>query len=289
MKDRLEYIIFISFGFVFTILGLKLSRRISYIIAFLFFYIIPIRKQTTIENLTLAFPEFSKKKIRKIAFGSYRSFAITLAEILYMPNLSVEKAEEFIYSDNNDKVLERYRENRGVILISAHFGNWEAMAITMGLQLKVPFSVVVKSQRNQLVSEWLNNLRSKWGNKVVPLGISIRKVYQTIKEKNIVAMVSDQRGPSDGIRVNLFGRKASVYAGTAALALKTKCPVFFCVAVRQPDYSYRTHFYEISFDNLPENEDEKIIEISQRHTDLLEQQVREHPEQWLWMHKRWKY
>ena len=289
MKDRFEYIIFISLGFLFKILGLKLSRKASYLIALLFYYLIPIRKKTTIENLTIAFPEFSKKKIEEIAFGSYRSFAITLVEILYMPNLTKVQAEKFISSDNNDIVLERFKENRGVILISAHFGNWEAMAISIGLQLNIPLGAVVKSQRNQLVSEWLNNLRSKWGNKIIPLGISIRKVYQTIKENNIVAMVSDQRGPADGIRVNLFGKKASVYAGTAALALKSKCPVFFCVAVRQKDYTYKTHFYEVSFDNLPENEDEKIIEISQRHTDLLEQQVRAHPEQWLWMHKRWKY
>ncbi len=289
MKDRFEYIIFISLGFLFKILGLKLSRKASYLIALLFYYLIPIRKKTTIENLTIAFPEFSKKKIEEIAFGSYRSFAITIVEILYMPNLTKVQAEKFISSDNNDIVLERFKENRGVILISAHFGNWEAMAISIGLQLNIPLGAVVKSQRNQLVSEWLNNLRSKWGNKIIPLGISIRKVYQTIKENNIVAMVSDQRGPADGIRVNLFGKKASVYAGTAALALKSKCPVFFCVAVRQKDYTYKTHFYEVSFDNLPENEDEKIIEISQRHTDLLEQQVRAHPEQWLWMHKRWKY
>jgi len=289
MKDKLEYIVFVSFGFLFKIFGLKISRKFSYFLAFIFFYLIPIRKQTTIENLTKAFPDYPQKQIKHIAFESYRSFAITLIEILFMPNLTSKEMENFVFSDNNDDIIGRYKENRGVILLSAHYGNWEAMALSMGLQLKIPFSVVVKPQRNTLVSDWLNRLRAHWGNKIVPLGISIRQIYQTLKEKNIVAMVSDQRGPEDGIRVNLFGRKASIYAGTAVLALKTKAPVFFGVSIRQPDYSYKTHFEEISFENLPEDENERIVELSQRHTLLLEKAVREHPEQWLWMHKRWKY
>ncbi len=289
MKDKLEYIIFVSFGFLFKILGLKISRKFSYLLAFLFFYLIPIRKQTTLENLTRAFPEYSRGRIKHIAFESYRSFAITLIEILYMPNLKTDEIENFIFSDNNESIIKRYKENRGVILLSAHFGNWEAMALSTGLQLKIPLAVVVKAQRNTLVSDWLNRLRTNWGNKIVPLGISIRQIYQTLKEKNIVAMVSDQRGPEDGIRVNLFGRKASIYAGTAVLALKTRSPIFFGVSVRQPDYSYKTHFEEISFEDLPDDDNEKITELSQRHTSLLEKVVREHPEQWLWMHKRWKY
>ncbi|MHB1687471.1 MAG: lysophospholipid acyltransferase family protein [Ignavibacteriaceae bacterium] len=289
MTDRIEYIIFVAFSLVFKILGLKISRKFSYLLTFIFFYLIPIRKQVAIDNLKKAFPDYSLKEIKKIAFESYRSFAITLIEILYLPNMSAGQIEKFVPCDNNDFIIERHKENRGVILLSAHFGNWEAMAVSMGLQLKIPISAVIKPQRNELVSEWLNKMRSKWGNKIVPLGISIREIYKTLKDKNIVAMVADQRGPEDGIRVNFFGRKTAIYAGPAALALKTKSPLLFAVSVRQPDYSYTTHFEEISMEDLPGDEEEKIIEISQRHASLLEKVVREHPEQWLWMHKRWKY
>ncbi len=289
MTDKIEYIIFIAFSALFNVLGLKTSRKFSYLLAFIFFYLIPIRKQVTIENLKKAFPDYSSKRIRKIAFESYRSFAITLIEILYLPNMTSDQIKKLILCGNNDFIIEKFKENRGVILLSAHFGNWEAMAVSLSLQLKIPFYAVIKAQRNVLVSDWLNKMRSKWGNKIVPLGISIRNVYKALKDKNIIAMVADQRGPEEGIRVIFFGRKAAIYAGPASLALRTKSPLFFAVSVRQPDYSYITHFEEVSIENLPEDEDEKIIEISQRHTLLLEEAIRRNPEQWLWMHKRWKY
>jgi KDO2-lipid IV(A) lauroyltransferase len=128
-----------------------------------------------------------------------------------------------------------------------------------------------------------------WGNKAVPLGISIRQIYKELKEKNVIAMVSDQRGPSDGVRVKLMGRWASVYSGPAVLALKTKAPILYAISVRQPDYSYTCEFFEIKTVDLPDEEDDKITELNQRMTDFLESYIRKYPEQWLWMHKRWKY
>ncbi|MCL5031555.1 MAG: lysophospholipid acyltransferase family protein [Bacteroidetes bacterium] len=289
MKDKIEYILFKTFSYLFKICGLKLSRRFSLVLAFVFFYIIPIRKNTTIENISKAFPEFGKKKIKKIAFGSYKSFSKTIIEILYLPWMSNDEIINSIQIKGLDITREKYEEKNGLIMLSAHFGNWEFMAISIALQMGIPFSVVVKSQRNEYVTNWLNNVREKWGNKIVPLGISIRQIYKELKEKNIVAMVADQRGPSDGIRVNFFGRKASVYSGPAILALKTKAPIVYGISVRQSDDSYKTDLEEIELNNLPDNEDEKIVEINQRLTDYLEKYIRQNPEQWLWMHKRWKY
>jgi KDO2-lipid IV(A) lauroyltransferase len=135
----------------------------------------------------------------------------------------------------------------------------------------------------------MNKGRTKFGNEVVPLGFSIRKTYQTLKEKKIVAMVADQRGPKEGVKVYFFGRKAAVYTGPAALALKTGAPIICGIPIRERDFRYRMLLVEIPVNNLPENEEEKIREISQRYTNYLEEVIREHPEQWLWMHKRWKY
>ena len=152
------------------------------------------------------------------SFRSYKSFAIALIEILFIPWMKREDIINSIKCSNINMVWEKYNENKGMILLTAHFGNWEFMALSLGLQAGLPFSVVVKTQRNTLVSDWLNRMRSKWGNKTVPLGISIRQIYKELKDKNIVAMVADRRGPSDGVRVNFFGRKTAVYSGPAVLA-----------------------------------------------------------------------
>jgi KDO2-lipid IV(A) lauroyltransferase len=289
MKNKTEYIIFILFSGFFRLIGLKLSRKFSFVLAFFFFYIIPIRKKVVLKNLQIAYPEINFLTVKKSAFRIYKSFAITLVELLYLPYMKRQEIIDAVECSNPELIIEKYKEGKGIILLSSHYGNWEFIAISVALQVKIPFSVIVKPLRNPYVYDWMNKARTKFGNEIVPLGISIRKTYQTLKEKKIVAMVADQRGPKEGVRVSFFGRQVSVYTGPAALALKTGSPIIFSVPVRQKNYKYHSVLVEISQNNLPESYEDKIKEISQRHTSYLEKIIRENPEQWLWMHDRWKY
>jgi KDO2-lipid IV(A) lauroyltransferase len=289
MKNRLEYIVFILFSSFFRLLGLNLSRKFSTVIAFFFFYFVPIRKQVVIRNLQNAFPEKKISDIKKLAFKTYKSFALSLVEIMYLPYIEKQNLIDAVECVNPELIVEKYNEGKGIILLSSHFGNWEFIAISVAMQIGIPFSVIVKPLRNSYVFEWMNKARTKFGNEIVPLGISIRKTYQTLKEKKIVAMVADQRGPREGARVNFFGRQVPVYTGPAALALKTGSPIICGIPVRQQNYKYHTILIEIPLNDLPENDEEKIVEISQRYTSYIEKIIRENPEQWLWMHNMWKY
>lgn len=241
------------------------------------------------ENLTYSFPEYSKKKIKNIAFNCYKSFSITLIELLAIPWLSREQMKEMVQCRNSELIVTRYNEKKGVILLSAHFGNWEYIALSVSLQIEIPFYVVVKPQRNPYVTKWLENARTKWINKIIPSGISIRQVYKELLEKNIVAMVADQRGPREGVKLDFMGRPAYFFTGPAMLALKTGAPILYSIPVRQKDYSYKAEVYEVSKENLPEDEIEKVIELTKRQKEYLENFIRQYPEQWFWMHKRWKY
>lgn len=289
MKNRIEYILFLFLSSIVRLLGLNLSRRLSVFIALFFYFIIPLRKKVTLSNLRKAFPDYSEKMIRKIAFGSYKSFSITLVEILFIPFMTRAEIERAVSCENASMISDYYNRNDGLILLSGHFGNWEYIALSVSVQVNIPFYVVVKPQRNPFVDEYLNRGRTRWINKIVPLGASIRKIYAELKEKNIVAMVADQRGPIDGMRVNFFGRATSIYSGPAQLAIKIKAPILISLTVRQKDYSYKAIISEINTNNLPESEEEQIKEISQRHIAYLESFIRQYPEQWLWMHNIWKY
>jgi len=271
--------------------GLKKARKFSGFLALLFYYLIPIRKKTVIENLKKAFPDKTAEEIKKTAFATYKSFSIALIEILLMPYLNRKQIEDVLDISEQDKelILSKLSLGKGVILLSAHYGNWEYIAASVSASINEPFYVIVKSQRNPFVNEWMNRARTNWINKIVPLGVSVREIYRQLKEKHIVAMVADQRGPSDGIRVDYFGYKVSVYPGPALLALKTGAPILYGMTVSQKDFKYKVHIEEIDTCNLPDNDEAKIIEISQRHTSVLEKYVRQNPEHWLWMHKRWKY
>ncbi|MBK7228355.1 MAG: lysophospholipid acyltransferase family protein [Ignavibacteriales bacterium] len=289
MKNILEYILFVLLSYLCRLIGLKLSRKFSSLIALFFFYLLPIRKDVVFDNLKHAFPQLSDEEIRKIALASYKSFTLTLVEILYLPWMSKEEISDVIKFEKLNLILEKEKENNGVILLSAHFGNWEYCAIGAGILLNKKFSVVVKSQRNPFVNDWMNRFRTKWSNEVVPLGLSIRNVYAVLLNKGIVAMVADQRGPIESIKLEFFGRKTSVYTGPAVLALKMNTPIIYGISVRQPDFSYKVILDEISKENLPEDYDERVKVLSKRMLKYLEEAIRKNPEQWFWMHKRWKH
>lgn len=274
---------------MFRFIGLKQARKFSSLIAFFFYYIIPIRKDVTIDNLTKAFPDFSEKKIRQIAYGSYKSFCITLAEILYMPWLSLDELKDEVICENRDLIVQRFNEGNGVILLSAHFGNWEFLATSVAAQIDKKFCVVVKPQRNPYVTNWMNKVRTRWTNDVVPLGVSIRNVFSVLLNKGIVAMVADQRGPEGSIKLNFFGRMTSVYTGPAILSLKTNAPLIYGIVIRQKDFTYKVEFTEIDRNNLPDDQEEKIKLLSERSLKHLEKIIKQYPEQWLWMHRRWKH
>lgn len=289
MKNRIEYILFVGLSIFSRVIGLKLSRRFSSAIAFIFYYLVPIRKDVVFDNLKHAFPDYSQNEIKRIAYGSYRSFSTTLMEILYLPWMSKEQINSAVKFENLTVISEKEKEGNGVILLSAHFGNWEYCALSSGVQLNRKLSVVVKPQRNTLVNDWMNRFRTKWTNEIVPLGISIRNIVSVLHNKGIVAMVADQRGSEESIKLEFFGRKTSVHTGPAVLSLKMNSPLIYGITVRQPDYNYKAVIDEISKENLPEKFDDKVRILSERMLKYLEEKIRENPEQWFWMHKRWKH
>lgn len=289
MKNFFEYILFLGLSYFCRLLGLNLSRKFASLLTLFFYYVLPIRKAVVLDNLKHAFPELEQSEIEKIAFGSYKNFAITLVEILYLPWMTKEQIKSVVTFNNISLIEKRYNEANGVILLAAHFGNWEYCAISGGVQLNKKFSVVVKPQRNIYVNEWMNKARTRWTNDVVPLGVSIRNIIAVLKNKGIVAMAADQRGPEESIKLDFFGRKTSVYTGPAILSLKMNIPIIYGITIRQPDFTYVSDVVEISKDNLPDDFDAKVSILSARMLKYLEDVIRTYPDQWFWMHKRWKH
>jgi len=237
----------------------------------------------------MAFPEKSGKEIGQIAYKAYFSFALTLAEIMCIPFQTAEKIKSWVSCPKLHLVKEKFEENKGVIFLTAHFGNWELGACSIGAQLGVPVYVVYKPQRNVFVGDWINMMREKFGNKTVPLGLSIRNIFKALVEKKIIGLVGDQRGEPDGPRVKFMGIDSSVYPGAAVMALKTKSPIAVAVTERQADYSYYVDINFIDIDECKGTTEEKVMQINQQYHNILEACIRRNPEQWLWMHKRWKY
>ncbi len=288
-QHYLEYYGFVALSKKFGFLGLKLSRRFAKAFGLFVYYVIPIRKKSVIDNLKIAFPEYGSEELEKLAKKCYQSFALTFTELMFTPYLTEKKLKEIVQFPLADKLREKFAENKGLILFTAHFGNWEYGALAAKYPLGDKIYVVTKPQSNPLVSEWVDNARRKFGNEVIHLGLNIRNVFKILSEKKALGIVGDQRGAKEGLRVKFFGRDTAVYTGAAAMGLKTKSPLLFILAVRDENLNYRIDIEEITYDNLPDGNEAQIVELCQRYFNILEKYIRKYPEQWFWMHKIWKY
>ena len=252
-------------------------------------YAIGFRKRITQKNLRNAFPEKNSHELNALARASYRSIGTALFEFLWFPCLTAERVREISRIENPHVVRELHARGKGIILLTAHFGNWELLAQGMHVELGLPISIIVKPQSNPLVDARINRWRTRWGNKVVPMGIAVREILRTLNEQGVVGVVADQSAPKESTAVDFFGRKAPTYEGPAVFSLKTGAPLMIGFAVRQADGTYRSHFEEIPSADLSGFTEGNILELTRRHVAVTEQYIRQYPDHWMWMHKRWKH
>jgi KDO2-lipid IV(A) lauroyltransferase len=289
-KNKTEYYLWIFFTTIVQKIGVKRIPIFAKILSFIFFYLIPIRKSVVINNLQQAFPSKTKNEINKIAYANYLSVGITFMEIMAFPKMTESEIMDLVSVNNLDLIKPHLINNNGIILLTAHIANWELGALVMGILLEKPINVLVKKQRNKLVANWMSSVREKFNNKEVALGASVRELYKTLISGGIVGIVGDQRGRrDDGIIVNFFNNPTYTFQGFASLGIKNRVPIVVVMGERLKSGKYQIHIEEINYNDLPDSLPEKITELNQRYMTILENRIRLNPEQWLWMHKIWKY
>ncbi len=288
-KYKVEYFLFSFFGNLLSIFGFGSIPLTSKILAILAFYIFRIRRNVVIKNLSIAFPNLSMSEIKSLALKNYQSIGITFLEIFNLKKMEKEKIKERYSEAGFDFIKEKYNENKGLILLTAHFGNWEMGALAAGIHLNESINVLIKKQKNPYVADWLNNFRERFGNIQISLGTSVRELYKNIKNKKIVGIVGDQRGRRDGVRVNFFEKETFTFPGTAAIALKTKCPVLVMLCARQEDGTYKSEIEEIDYSEIDGTKEEQTQKFNQLYMNILEKIIKKYPDQWFWMHDVWKY
>lgn len=288
-KHKIEYLLFLIFGRLLTLFGFKSIKYSSSILAFIFYNVIGIRKKVVKKNLRIAFPNLTPKEINKLSFKSYKNAAITFLEIFISKKLKSDIINSLLSQKGFNLISEKLKEEKGLILLTAHFGNWELGALATGLKLKRKINVLVKKQRNPYVYNWLKKMRERFQNKEIELGVSVRELYKAIKNKEVIGVVGDQRAPQDGIKVNFFNTPTTTFAGTAAIALKTNCPVLVLLCTRLDNGTYEYVAKEINYKKFKGTQESLIQQFNQAYMKILESTIKKNPEQWFWMHNIWKY
>jgi KDO2-lipid IV(A) lauroyltransferase len=248
----------------------------------------PRHRRIVAANLSLAFPEKSELERRVIARRFYHLFLRGLLEFLRLPATSEQEIIESNKLQGKHYIDQALARGGGVVLITAHYGNWETMGARLALAGYRPLNVIARSQRDQEVTELLTGLRKHGGLRVIPRDGAIRECVQRMRSNEVLGMLIDQNAGERGVFVDFFGKLASTAAGAAVLAQRTEAAIIPIFCVRQPD---GTQVGEIGPPvEVQRSEDPKadIVANTARFTKIIEEAVRRHPDHWFWMHQRWK-
>lgn len=246
------------------------------------------RRRITEENVERAFPSIAAPERDAIVHASYENLGVVLTELLATPTLTREAVLDRVSIPGFDAVRARHAEGKPTIFLSAHYGNWEYLAMAAGLMLDAPVSIVVHPQHNAAADRILNAYRSQFGNILVPMGDAARPLVRTLSTGGTVAFLVDQHGvPEKDPWIEFFGVAAPTYEAPAALALRFNAPIFYAFAERMEDGRYVAQIRELPMDDLT-NDRDGVRELTRRHVAVLEEQLRRRPELWSWQHRRWR-
>ena len=288
-KHVAEYIFFRCFSFIIGIMPLRLVHTTGFALARLAYPLLKSRREVAQRNLRNAFPEMEPREREQIAFRSFQNIAATFIELLWSEKMTKEIIRKRVSIDNYE-MLERLREKKkGIVFLTAHFGSWELAIQSVSVYTEATVFTIAKSQSNELVDRLINRWRELFGLKIVPMGASVREILRTLQEGGIVALAADQTAPKESVSVEFFGRQVPTFQGPAVFCLRTGAPVVLGCTVRQENGNYIMHLVHVPSDDLIGFSDEHVVELTQRQVRMTEDIIRQYPEQWMWMHKRWKH
>lgn len=291
LKTMLEYaaarLVLGILGFLPRSLAIALGRTMGRIA-----YWLPGRLRRTGErNLAIAFPEMSDREKRRLLRGCFESLGRLLAEFSQFPRMSAERLRQIIEYDQRGlaDLREAEKAGRGVIFLTGHLGAWEVLSFGWSA-LEYPLSFLVRPIDNPRIEAWVERVRTRFGNIAIDKKSAARQALRVLRQKGTLGILSDlNTQPYEGVFVPFFGRLACTNAGIATLALKTDAVVIPTCAVWDAKRGKYFFHGDPQVKLVRTGDHQRDVEINTANfAAAMERMIRLYPDQWLWIHKRWK-
>jgi len=289
MRQRLEYAAAWPFIKILGILPRPLARATGIGLAWVV-YLLHVRlRQVGMRNLAMVFPEKSEAERARILRGEFASLGRQLAEVCQFPKYTRENVEQVVVYDGLENYQNAYARGKGVLFLTAHFGGWELSAFTHSLHGHW-MHVVVRAMDNVYLDRLIRQYRTMHGNQIVEKDDFVRGLLAAMRAGEVVGILMDTNmTPPQGVFVDFFGIPACTASGLARIALKTDAAVVPTFTI----WDAALRKYRLRFDPAVElvRTDDLEADIktnTQKFTSIIEEYVRKYPEQWLWVHRRWK-
>jgi len=289
MRERLEYLTAWAGLKLLGILPRRLARFLGARFARIIYTLQPRLRRIALVNLQIAFPDWTVEQRQRVIRGMVRQIGWMIGEFSQFPKYTPANIEQLVVIDGSENFAAAQERGKGVLFLTGHMGAWELAPFAHALYGH-PLHFLVRPIKNPRVDALINGFRCLSGNQPIDKNRAARAMLKVLADGGTIGILADHNTSLDeGVFVDFFGLPASTTSGLARIALRTDAPVvpgFLC-------WDESAQKYRLQFGPAVElvrsgNENEDVRANTQRFTRIIEEYVRAHPEQWVWIHKRWK-
>lgn len=254
-------------------------------LGFVAYRLLRVRRELVERQIHDSFPERDDAWVQRVAGQSYSHLAREAMALLRLGDLSPEHVRQATRVVGWD-AFQAAAQGGGVVVVTGHLGNWEVGGAALAAR-GLPIDVVAQRQSNPLFDEAVNGVRERLGMRVIDRREAPRRVLRSLRQGRVVAFVADQDAKRGGAFVPFLGRPASTHRGPALFALRSGAPMFLGTATREQEGLYLVRLEPIEADRSGEP-DAVVERLTAAFTRSLEREVARVPDQYFWLHKRWK-
>ncbi|RKY31123.1 MAG: hypothetical protein DRP74_05500 [Candidatus Omnitrophota bacterium] len=286
-----DYVLYRIGKFIAMHIPLKLAYKLAIFFSDVHFIFANKDRATVLGNLKVIFPEKSVREIRRIRIRMFRNFAKYLVDFFRFEKLTKEEVAKNVKVLNRHYLDQALARNKGVIVLSAHIGNWELGGAVVALA-GYPIWVVAMTHKYKKVNDFFVNQRKNKGINVIPMERAVKQCLTVLNENKLLGLIGDRDFTERGITEDFFGKPMLFPVGPAGFALKTGAAIVPTFIVRNPDDNFtlmieKPIIVEPSISNK-NGGDEKLRKVISQYKIIFEEYIRKYPDQWYMFRKFWK-
>jgi KDO2-lipid IV(A) lauroyltransferase len=246
-------------------------------------------RDRTVQNLRLSFPELDHAAIDALAVQSFEHLVQLLVEVCHAPRLiHADNWASRLKIDHLTDAIRLLNSGRPTIMITGHLGNWEVLGYLLAV-LGYPMDAIARPIDNTLINDWLLSIRQRRGMRIITKWNATDKMLDILNQGGTLGFIADQNAGNKGLFVPFFGRLASTYKSIGLLAINQNAPII-CGYAHRTDQTYR---YQLGTTDIIYPQDwasqpDPLFYVTARYMHAIETMIRQCPEQYLWMHRRWR-
>jgi len=287
IKHIIEFILVISMVPFLIIIPYNIRIKIGEYLGLVLYFVYKRRRDIAIENISNSFREMSREWHINICKKSFIHFGIIAMEFVQLFRFNNKFIKKNIIIEGEENLKEALWKGRGIVGICPHLGNWEFVAACIALK-GYPVSVIMKRQSNPFINKIIEELRSSFNMECIYKSNAGFPVIRALKKNRIVAFVADQDAGKNGLFLKFLGRSASTAQGPARYAISNNSPALIFTGIKEGNTFKIFISQSLNFDYNKNNLKSAVTNNTSVWTKKIEEYIKKYPEQYFWMHRRWK-